>query len=186
MPREIDDKQTRKALRRLARAKRAADEADGEDKRLSDWEDDFLGSLEDRLETFGSAFNDPEKGNLDQALSSRQALKLREIEKKAKGKARKPMSRGSGFGRAKNKGLKPSTPQSRARSRDIYEDLDEREASNVPAEDKTVPDTSATRRPTPVKTNSDTPASSASAPPAPRARARFTVIPGGKTPSDES
>lgn len=186
MPREIDDKQTRKALRRLARAKRAADEADGEDKRLSEWEDDFLGSLEDRLETFGSAFNDPEKGNLDQALSSRQALKLREIENKAKGKARKPMSRGSGFGGSNNKGLKSSNPQSRASSRDIYEDLDEGDAPNVPAADKTVPDTSATSPPTPVKTNSDTPASSASARPAPRPRARFTVIPGGKAPNGES
>lgn len=117
MPREIDEKQTRKALRRLARAKRAAKQADGDNAQLSEWEDEFLGSLEERLEEFGSAFNDPEKGDLDSALSARQSLKLKEIEKKAKGKARRPMSRGKGFSK-KSQGFK-------SRSRDINEDVDE-------------------------------------------------------------
>ncbi|MBO6729574.1 MAG: hypothetical protein JJ884_04030 [Maricaulis sp.] len=115
MPREIDDKKTRKALRRLARAKRAATESDGDDTRLSEWEDEFLGSLEERLEKFGSAFNDPDKGNLEDALSGRQSVKLREIEKKAKGKGRKPMSRGSGF--------KRKTPTYSSRNREINDDL---------------------------------------------------------------
>lgn len=115
MPREIDDKKTRKALRRLARAKRAAEQAGEDGQKLSEWEDEFIESLEDRLDKFGSAFNDPEKGALDEALSARQALKLREIEKKAKGKDRKPMSRGSGF--------KRKTPQRRSNTRDINEDI---------------------------------------------------------------
>ena len=117
MVRKIDDKKTRRALRRLERARKAAAEsADGKPD-LSEWEGEFLGSLEERLEKFGSAFNDPEKGNTDEALSARQALKLREIEKKAKGKDRKPMSRGSGFRRKAGAGAPP-------RGRDIYDDID--------------------------------------------------------------
>lgn len=126
MPREIDDKKTRKALRRLARAKRAAQQADGDDTRLSEWEDEFLGSLEERLEKFGSAFNDPDKGSLDDALSGRQSVKLREIEKKAKGKGRKPMSRGSGF--------KRKAPTRSSRNRDINEDLTDEDVA-APAPD---------------------------------------------------
>ncbi|WP_417467448.1 hypothetical protein [Maricaulis sp.] len=116
MPRKIDEKKTRKALRRLERAKRAAEQADTPDASLSDWEGEFLGSLEERLETYGSAFNDPGKGDTEEALSARQALKLREIEKKAAGKARKPMSQGKGF--------KRKTPGTAPRSRDIHEDVE--------------------------------------------------------------
>lgn len=115
MPREIDEKKTRKALRRLARAKQAAESSEADASKLSEWEDEFLDSLEERLDRFGSAFNDPDKGDLDNALSARQGLKLREIEKKAKGKDRKPMSRGSGFRR--------KTPQRRTNTRDINEDV---------------------------------------------------------------
>ena len=87
MSRKIDEKKTKRALRRLDRARKAAEEAGTPDRELSEWEGEFLGSLEERLETYGSAFNDPDKGNTEDALSARQALKLREIEKKAKGKA---------------------------------------------------------------------------------------------------
>lgn len=116
MVRKIDEKKTRRALRRLERARKAAAASDADKPDLSDWEGEFLGSLEERLEKFGSAFNDPDKGNTEDALSSRQALKLREIENKAKGKARKPMSRGHGF---KRKSGSPAP-----RGRDIYDDLD--------------------------------------------------------------
>lgn len=119
MSRKVDDKKTKRTLRRLARARREAEtraETTKEDHdALSEWEDDFLDSLEERLETFGSAFADPDKGSLDEPLSSRQALKLREIEKKAKGKARKPMKRGNGF--------KRKSPGFKSRSRDINDDV---------------------------------------------------------------
>ena len=134
MPREIDDKKARKALRRLARAKRAAAESDADDTQLSEWEDEFLGSLEERLEKFGSAFNDPDKGNLDDALSGRQSVKLREIEKKAKGKGRKPMSRGNGF--------KRKTQARPSRDRDINED--------TPVEDLPAPEAPTKTAPPPV------------------------------------
>ena len=42
---------------------------------LSDWEGEFLGSVEDRLKTYGRAFGDPEKGGAGQALSVMQHVK---------------------------------------------------------------------------------------------------------------
>ena len=151
MVRKIDEKKTRRALRRLETARKAAAASDADKPDLSDWEGEFLGSLEERLEKFGSAFNDPDKGNTEDALSSRQALKLREIENKAKGKARKPMSRGHGFKR------KSGSPV--PRGRDIYDDLD------GPADP-------APRPADPVRDHQP--------PDAPEARrASFRVIPGG-------
>jgi hypothetical protein len=79
----------RSALNALKRARRTADKAGIE---LSDWEGEFLGSVEDRLKTYGRAFGDPEKGAAGQALSILQAVKLREIAAKAKGET-KPMKR---------------------------------------------------------------------------------------------
>ena len=121
MSRKVDDKKTKRTLRRLARARREAetraDTTKDDHDKLSEWEGEFLDSLEGRLETFGSAFADPDKGSLDEPLSSRQALKLREIEKKAKGKARKPMKRGNGF--------KRKSPGFKSRSRDINDDVTE-------------------------------------------------------------
>ena len=88
--------QARKAaLKALKRAKRLADKAGVA---LSDWEGEFLGSVAQRIETYGRAFGDPEKGGRDQALSANQTIKLKEIVAKAKGEA-KPLRRGRGFGR---------------------------------------------------------------------------------------
>ena len=83
------------ALNALKRAKRMADKAGVE---LSDWEGEFLGSVAQRIETYGRAFGDPEKGGAGQAMSVNQTIKLKEIVAKAKGE-KKPMKRGKGFGR---------------------------------------------------------------------------------------
>ncbi len=80
----------RKALNALRRARRTADRA-GVD--LSDWEGEFLGSVEDRVKTFGRAFGDPEKGAPGEALSVMQTRKLKEIVAKAKGEPRFPARR---------------------------------------------------------------------------------------------
>jgi len=82
----------RAALRALERAKRAAEESGA---KLSAWEGEFLGSVEARVETYGKAFRDPEKGAADASLSIRQSVKLKEIVAKAKGK---PRRRGFGTG----------------------------------------------------------------------------------------
>ena len=82
------------ALNALKRAKRAAEKSGIE---LSEWEGEFLTSVAQRVETYGRAFADPEKGARGQALSGNQAIKLKEIARKAKGEAM-PMKRGKGFG----------------------------------------------------------------------------------------
>jgi hypothetical protein len=94
----------RAALNALKRAKRAADRA-GVD--LSAWEGEFLGSVEERLNAFGRAFGDPEKGAAGAALSIRQGVKLKEISAKAKGEARiakkTPAKSPQGFGNRRRK-----------------------------------------------------------------------------------
>ncbi len=76
------------ALRRASRAARRAGMA------LSAWEGEFLSSVETRVETFGRAFADPEKGQPGSALSARQRIKLKEIAAKASGKQpRQPKGR---------------------------------------------------------------------------------------------
>ena len=70
------------ALKALKRARRQAERAGV---KLSDWEGEFLGSVADRLKTFGRAFGDPEKGAPGEALSAQQRVKLKEIAGKAKG-----------------------------------------------------------------------------------------------------
>ena len=84
----------RLALNALRRARRQAERAGV---KLSDWEGEFLGSVEDRLKTFGRAFGDPEKGAPGEALSAMQHVKLKEIAAKAKGEKkglqRKPFKR---------------------------------------------------------------------------------------------
>ena len=52
---------------------------------LSEWEGEFLGSVTERIKTYGRAFGDPEKGAPGQALSAMQAVKLKEIAVKASG-----------------------------------------------------------------------------------------------------
>ena len=89
----LDPKQLakRQALNALRKAQRIAARAGV---KLSDWEGEFLGSVEQRVKTYGRAFGDPEKGGPGQALSMLQAVKLKEIVSKAKGKdAKKPPRR---------------------------------------------------------------------------------------------
>jgi hypothetical protein len=76
----------RAALRALRKARDAACNASAE---LSTWETEFLGSVEERIEIYGRAFGDPQKGAPGATLSIRQTGKLKEIAAKAKGRARK-------------------------------------------------------------------------------------------------
>lgn len=73
----------RSALNALRRARRAAERAGV---KLSEWEGEFLGSVAERVSTYGRAFGDPEKGAAGAALSARQGVKLKEIASKAAGK----------------------------------------------------------------------------------------------------
>ena len=89
--REAERKHAKRvALKALRRARKIA-ETSGV--KLSDWEGEFLGSVEQRLETYGRAFGDPKKGPLNSSLSIRQSVKVKEIAAKASGKAKKPRFR---------------------------------------------------------------------------------------------
>jgi hypothetical protein len=76
----------RAALLALGKARAAAADSGAD---LSRWETEFLGSVEERIGTYGRAFGDPQKGMPGATLSNRQTGKLKEITAKAKGKARK-------------------------------------------------------------------------------------------------
>jgi hypothetical protein len=97
-----DDRERAKraALNALKRAKRAADRRGI---KLSEWEGEFLGSVEERVEQYGRAFRDPEKGEGGASLSIRQSVKLKEIGAKANGK-----SKSSSWRANRTRNLKPA------------------------------------------------------------------------------
>jgi hypothetical protein len=80
--REVDKRKTTKALRKL---RKASDRATGEGgSGLTPWEKEFVDGVTGRLETYGSAFRDPAKGRLEEALSHRQSQVARAIDKKSR------------------------------------------------------------------------------------------------------
>lgn len=158
MARDIDEKKKRKALRKL---RKAAERADANGTELSDWEKQFIEEVEERVETFGSAFSDLEKGSADEPLSMLQQVKLKEIDKKSRGKG--------GFKRSRFYKSKKAPIRS-PRSRDIHEDIEE---------DTPQKDPRATPKLVGVKSSKQDVAKSAPAA-TPSRRPAFRVIEGGK------
>ena len=112
-PPDPKEQAKRAALNALKRARRAAEKTGVE---LSEWEGEFLTSVAQRVETYGRAFADPEKGARGQALSGNQAIKLKEIARKAQGAKKKggeakPMKRGKGFGRRERPQAEPESDE---------------------------------------------------------------------------
>ena len=68
--------------------------------KLSEWEDEFIDSVAERVKTYGRAFGDADKGDLSAPLSVMQGRKLKEITAKAKGEKREFKPR-KGFARKK-------------------------------------------------------------------------------------
>jgi len=68
--------QAKKAVRRAARLLRMAAK---EGAKTTGWEDEFLNDVKARVEKYGAAFKDPDKGHPGDALSFKQAYKLSEI-----------------------------------------------------------------------------------------------------------
>ncbi len=95
--READRARAKRAALRALRKARAAAEKSGA--KLSDWEGEFLGSVEGRLKTYGRAFADPEKGPPSASLSIRQTVKVKEIAAKAKGGDKPKFGQHRGFRR---------------------------------------------------------------------------------------
>jgi hypothetical protein len=81
--REAERKRAKRVALKALRKARLAAEKSGV--KLSDWEGEFLGSVEGRLQTYGRAFGDPEKGGPNASLSIRQSVKVKEIAAKAAG-----------------------------------------------------------------------------------------------------
>ncbi len=127
MPREVDPKRTRKALRqvrKLAALQDAATLPEGEAPAdYSGWEKEFLSEVETRLDKYGSAFADLGKGRPEEALSNLQAQKLKEIERKAKGGGKdKPPNARTGNDKPRSSfGKKGYTPKP---ARQLHEDDD--------------------------------------------------------------
>ena len=74
------ERSARNAQRKIARLKAKLTEI-GE---ISEFEEEFAGSVAERLETYGSAFSDPSLGRPGDALSSSQKRVLARMNKKAK------------------------------------------------------------------------------------------------------
>lgn len=158
MPREVDERKKRAALRKLRRAAELAEQGLGPP--LTDWEIAFLEEVEARVEKYGSAFADPMKGAEGEALSGLQQMKLKQIDKKARGKepkglkARKPMG-------------DRNRPQRPAREPDMDEDT------------PPPPETARPEKPRPALVPASELGRPANVTPLPRARPKFTVIEGG-------
>lgn len=76
---------------------------------LSEWEREFLASLKERLETYGSAFTDPNLGDEEEALSILQDFKLRQVAREARRKLKDAAGEGGKPA--------PKKPRSRAESK---------------------------------------------------------------------
>ncbi|MAI89811.1 hypothetical protein [Ponticaulis sp.] len=124
MPRDVDEKKTRKALRKL---RKAAERAKAEGIELSDWEQEFVEGVDERLTKYGSAFADPSLGNTEDALSNAQSEILRQLDKKSRGKST------GGFKTRKPLGWKKKAEQKSHTGRDIHDDLDEAEDETLPS-----------------------------------------------------
>ncbi|WP_321488161.1 hypothetical protein [uncultured Hyphomonas sp.] len=180
MGRDVDERKKRAALRKLRKAAELAEQGKGPP--LSDWEREFLEEVEERIEKYGSAFADPMKGDEGEALSALQQLKLKEIDKKARGKARKGFSQKSASGKKTPKGaFAKRTPP---RVRQIDDDIEEEAVEAPPPAPVPVPRGRPVLKAVPKAETSD-PAPDTykdNAPkPRPSGRPAFRVIDGGKT-----
>lgn len=145
--REVGKHKTRKALRKLRRAAERATEEGGPG--LTAWEKDFVEGVSGRLEKYGSAFRDPGKGRLEEALSQRQSQVARVIDKKsrkakaeASGKGAPNAARQEAKPQLKRSAFKRKTPmggRSGPRVRDVNEDLPADPAPEVRPEPKLTP-----------------------------------------------
>jgi len=78
--RKTRERAARNAQRKIDRLRRTLSEAGD----LSDWEDEFSGSVSERLDKYGSAFHDLEKGRPGDALSFAQKRVVAALNKKVK------------------------------------------------------------------------------------------------------
>ncbi len=120
----------RNAQRKIDRLSKKLSEAG----KLTDWEEEFTESVTERLDKFGSAFQDPEKGRPADALSFAQKKVVAALKKKAKtekdsndavSRHGKPKSR-NGFKAKGGFGKKAYQPRVRQLDSDISAEDNER------------------------------------------------------------
>jgi len=125
--RKARERSARNAKRKLDRLRQTLSETDD----LSDWEDEFSESVSERLDKYGSAFQDREKGRPGDALSFAQKRVMASLNKKVKDN-RKAMREGedrksNGFksrSSFKSTGKKSFTPRVRNLEDDIPVETD--------------------------------------------------------------
>lgn len=128
--RDVDKRKTRKALRKLKRVATAVEEGEA---KLSDWEKDFVSGVTTRLEKYGSAFRDPSKGRLEEALSQRQTQIARVLDRKSRPKKAAAPAEDAKPGPPKPRStFKRKDPPRRTNARDINADLAEDAAPASP------------------------------------------------------
>ena len=178
MPRDVDQKKTRKALRKL---RKAAERAEAEGIELTDWEQEFVDGVDERLTKYGSAFNDLSKGGSEEALSNAQTEILRQLDKKSRGKSnggfktRKPL-------KAK-KGMSYRPPAGRNIADEIEEEAPPPRIENQ-GEQPVPPLRAVASAPKPEKQSENSPVRGNGTKRTPNTRPAFRVIDGGT--SDDS
>jgi len=114
-------RRARSAQRKLKKA-RTELEALGE---ITDWEDEFIASVDERLEKYDSAFADPSLGGFAQALSTRQQQVLAQMRRKIKDKNKQAKEGDPGkpqWGKSSFKNKQDFKPRVRNIEDDICED----------------------------------------------------------------
>ncbi len=126
--RKSRERSARKAQRKLERLKTQLDACDD----LSDWEKTFSESVSERLDKYGSAFNDLTKGRAGEALSFSQKRVMSDMRKKLKAQKRdaaEALSGSGGFKETKSSGFKKkgfrrkNQPGYKTRIRHIEDDM---------------------------------------------------------------
>ena len=180
MGRDVDERKKRAALRKLRKAAELAEQGKGPP--LSDWERQFLEEVEERIEKYGSAFADPMKGDEGEALSALQRVKLKEIDKKARGKARSGFKQKPGARAKDPKGsfARRTPPRVRTLDEDVEADLPQEMPAPPP---RTPPILKSIPKAEP---SGGAPGTYKDNPPAqrPARRPAFRVIEGGKSGGD--
>ena len=81
---KVRARKARSVQRKLKKAKLELEKL-GE---ITDWEEEFVESVDERIEKYGSAFNDREKGGASEAISNKQKQVLAQMRRKARDKGK--------------------------------------------------------------------------------------------------
>ena len=153
--RKARERSARNAQRKLERLRRSL----GESGELSDWEDEFSESVTERLDKYGSAFHDLQKGRPGDALSFAQKRVVAALNKKAKDqrKAKRAVASGDAgdeeipkYAKKRSSFGSKKKPKFTPRVRQLDEDFDDADTPPPRRDEPFIP-TFRNTRPDPVK-----------------------------------